>query len=250
VANEIRQPDPANYPYGQMKNVPSAQGLPAFPDTFIGPRDKAFHDFHARDRVRLRGMDSFYYVKMDHPNRIDGQDGTPLSISEKAKQDALARRAHAGMALYGEQVKVGKRLDSVRREVTPDWAYDNPILVRGIPYDMEHEYEAGDRGGTYIRRLKFDLARVSCDEEWKIAPMPGDLVHIPGLFGPETDVGDKPRRGYFDVKDVNTDQSRVGSTGFFVAYQLVLTRTTRYPPERKLPPKKTTSEEELKERST
>lgn len=242
---DIRQPDDPSYSYGQFKNVPSTSGLPSFPDTFIGPHDKAYHDFIARDRIRLRGADAFYYVKEDHPRRIDGQDGTPLSISEQAKQAGLARRAHAGMALYGEQVIVGERLDSVRREIQPDWAYADPILVRGLPYDVEHVYEAGDRGGTYVRGLKFDLARVSCDEEWKqLGPMPGDVIHIPALFAPQ------PGNGYFDVKDVNTDQSRVGSTGFFVVYQLILTRTTRYPPERKLPPKKTTSEDDLKEKST
>lgn len=239
MADEIRPPKPPNYAYGQFKTVPSTTGVGSQPDTFIGPRDKAYADFKARDRIRLRGVDGFYYQKLDQPRRIDNSDGTPLKNSDAVAQSVFLRRAHAGEALYGENAIVGPRIDSIRREITPDWAPDKPVLVRGIPFEIQHEFTATERGGRYVRQLKFDLSRASCESEWIIAPEPGDIIHIPKLFDQ-----------WFDVKDVDVDETRLGSTGFFVCYRLALFRSSRYPAERKLPPSKTTSEDELTEQGS
>ena len=232
MADDITPARPTDYGYGQFRRLPSTTGITHHPDTFIGPRDKVYADFSTRDRIRLRGVDGFYLVKTDHPNRVDGDH--PGSITDAAKEDIRLRRDHAGLALYGEQVIVGERLDSVRREIEPDWAYANPILVRGLPYEVQNEKSAGDRGGTYVRQLKFDLSRASCDEEWSIRPQPGDVCRIPNLYD-----------GYFDVKNVDEDRSRWGATGFFTVYVLDLFRSTRYEPQRKLPPKVQTTEKEL-----
>lgn len=239
MVDEIQQPKPADYDYGQFRKLPSTNGIDSKPDTFIGPRDKVYADFKARDRIRLRGCDAFYFAKLDQPRRIDNKDGTPLKNSEAVAEDVFKRRSHAGMALYGENAIVGERLDSIHREIQPDWAPDNPILVRGLPYQVENERSAAERGGLYTRSLKFDLSRASCESEWSIAPQEGDIVQIPELYD-----------GYFDVKNVDTDESKLGSTGFFVVYKLSLFRSSRYPPERKLPPRKTTTEQDLQERTT
>jgi len=243
---DIQNPNPPSYPYGQFKQLPSADGVRPLPDTFIGPRDKAYADFKARDKIRIRGVDAFYYAKLDQPRRIDSKDATPLKNSEAVAEDVLKRRSHAGMALYGENALVGERLDSIHREIQPDWAPDKAILVRGLPFEVQQEQNANERGGTYVRQLKFDLARASCETEWSIAPEPGDIVRIPKLF----DTTGDDSGGYFDVLKVDEDETRFGSTGFFVCYRLSLFRSSRYPAERKLSPEKTTTEQDLQERST
>jgi hypothetical protein len=243
MADEIRQPQPPDYSYGLYKAVPGTRGLPGFPDTFYGPRDKAYADFLARDKTRIRGTNGFYYVKDDQNRRIDGDK--PLSSPPTPPTgDLLRRREHAGMALYGEQVIVKEQVDSVTREVQPDWAYLDPILVRGIVTETSFENDPDERGAIYVRRCTYDLARVLCEQEWKFQPQPGDLVNLPFLLGT---LSNQVKGGYFDVEDVSRDESRFGGTGFFVAYRLTLWRSSKFEPQRKLPPRKITTEDDVQE---
>jgi len=235
VADEIRQPTPQSYAYGQFKTVVGTGSIPGFKDTFLGTRDKAYVDFQARDMTRLRGTNAFYYVKDDQNRRIDGDK--PLSSPPTPPEgEVFRRRAHAGMALYGEQVIVREQIDSVSREVQPDWAFLAPILVRGVVTEPAYENEADERGSIYVKRCSYELARVLCEQEWRFAPQPGDVVHLPELFD-----------SYFDVEDVTRDESRFGATGFFAAYKLLLFRSSKFEPQRKLPPHKITSEAEIQE---
>jgi hypothetical protein len=237
MAEEIRQPDPPNYGYGLYKNVPGTGGLPAFPDTFVGPYDKAYADFLARDMTRIRGVNCFYYVKEDMSLRIDGDH--PLSNKPEAIGNPLARKRHAGMALYGEQVIVGEALDSVRHKVQPDWPYKDPILVRGVPYDLEYEHEPDERGAIHIRRMRFDLARVLCEKEWDFEPQPGDVLRFTEKL-----------HGYYDVERIEDYETRFGTTGNLIAYKMALHRTTRYEPQRKIAERKLTSDEEILDEQT
>jgi len=235
VAEEIRQPEPPNYSYGIYKKVPGTAGIPSLPDTFVGPRDKAYSDFVARDLTRVRGTTGFYYVKLDQNRRIDG-DKPISSPPPPLEGNVLRRRNHAGAALYGEQVIVKDQIDSVSREVQPDWAYDNPILVKGIVLNPTYENTPDERGAIYVKRCEIDFARVLCEEEWKFQPKHGDVIYLPKLH-----------EGYFDVEEVSTDEARFGATGFFVTYHLTLWRSTVYEAQRKLPPRKIVTDEELKE---
>lgn len=243
MADEIRPPDQPNYDYGLYKKVPGTGSLPGFKDTFFGPRDKAYADFQARDMTRIRGTNVFYYVKDDQNRRIDGSK--PISSPPTPDEgDTLRRRKHAGMALYGEQVIVREQIDSVSREVQPDWAYLDPILVRGVIIDTSFENDPDERGAIYVRRCTMDLARVLCEKEWKFVPQPGDVVNLPQLFGA---LANKVTGGYFDVEEVARDEARFGGTGFFVAFKLTLVRSSKFEPQRKLPPRKITTETEVQE---
>lgn len=243
MAEEIKQPEPANYAYGIYKTLPGTGGIPSLPDTFVGPRDKAYADFVARDVTRVRGTTAFYYVKLDQNRRIDG-DKPLSSLPTPPEGNVLRRRAHAGMALYGEQVIVKDQIDSVSREVQPDWAYDDPVLVKGVVMDPQYENTADERGSIYVKRCNYDLARVLCDQEWKFRPQPGDVVYLPKLFGEPLNT---EKGGYFDVEDVSTDEARFGATGFFVTFRLNLWRSSVYEAQRKLPPRKIATDEELQE---
>ncbi len=231
---EPRQPKPANWGTGLYKHLPATVGTAGSGDTFFGPRDKAYADFHARDLTRVRGKNAWYYVLDDQVRRVDGT--TPLSDAphqnnvttpEDAEPDPFARTSHAGFALYGERVKIGQRTSSVTREIQPDWPYLQPILVRGVLYGVEHSEEPDERGSIYIRNADFDLARVLCEIEWDFQPREGDVVRFEHL-------GDK----FFDVEEVSRDEARWGGSGFFVSYKLRLTRTTKYDPSRKIAARK------------
>lgn len=235
MADEIREPNQPSYSYGRFKTVPGTGAIPGFKDTFLGARDKAYVDFQARDMTRLRGTNAFYYVKDDQNRRIDGSK--PLSSPPTPPEgNVLRRRSHAGMALYGEQVIVREQIDSVSREVQPDWAYLAPILVRGVVMEPSFENEPDERGSIYVKRCTFELARVLCEQEWKFEPYQGDVVHLPSLF-----------ESYFDVEEVSRDEHRFGATGFFAAYKLTLWRSSKFEPQRKLPPRKITTETEIQE---
>lgn len=240
---DVRQPNPADYAYGMWKTMPGTGGIPGFKDTFAGSYDKSYVDHLCRNMTRLRGTNGFYYVKQDQNRRIDG-DRPIDSPPTPPEGDVLRRREHAGNALYGEQVIVREQVDSVTREVQPDWAYDEPILIRGIVYEVQHENEADERGAIYVKRCSIDLARVLCEREWGFAPQPGDVVHLPKLFGESTDT---KTGGYFDVEDVDRDESRFGATGFFASYKLMLWRSSKFEPQRKLPPRKITTEDDVQE---
>jgi len=243
VAEEIRQPEPPDNAYGMYKSVPGASGLPGFQDTFFGPRDKAYADFQSRDMTRIRGTNGFYYVKDDQNRRIDGSK--PISSPPTPDQgDVLRRRAHAGMALYGEPVIIREQIDSVTREVQPDWSYLDPIAVRGVVIDPSIENEADERGSIYVRRCTFDLARVLCEKEWKFVPQAGDVVNLPVLFGASAN---PITGGYFDVEEMTREESRFGGTGFFTVYRLTLWRSSKFEAQRKLPPRKITTETEVQE---
>ena len=225
-----RPAQPANYPYGLYKNSPGTVGTSGVNDTFFGPRDKVLVDFHARDATRLRGTNLWFYVLESHNRRIDGD--RPLSdsvndgrvdVPEGAPEDPFRNIRHSGFALYGENVIVGERLDSVRREMQPDWPFLDPILVRGVIYEVEHEEESDERGSIYVRRCSLDLARVLCDKEWMLQPRVGDVVRLPRL----NDV-------YMDVSEVARDETRFGGTGFFATYKLTLSKSSRYEPQRKI----------------
>lgn len=243
MAEEIRPPEKVEYGYGLYKKVAGTGSLPGFKDTFVGSRDKAYADFQARDMTRIRGTNGFYYVKDDQNRRIDGSK--PISSPPTPDTgDVLRRRAHAGMALYGEQVIVRDQIDSVSREVQPDWAYLDPVLVRGVVIDPSFENDSDERGSIYVKRCSFDLARVLCEQEWKFVPQPGDIVNLPKLFGASAN----PITGsYFDVEEVARDETRFGATGFFVVYKLTLWRSSKFEPQRKLPPRKITTESEIEE---
>lgn len=229
-----RQPNPANWPIGQFKHLPATSGTAGVADTFFGPRDKAYVDFHARDLTRARGKNAWYYVLEDHNRRIDGdrplsdaQNEGRVNVPEDAEPNPFARTQHAGFALYGERVKIGQRLTSVIREVQPDWPYMQPILVRGLIYELEHEQEPDERGVIYVRRAAFDLARVLCETEWDFQPRIGDIVRFDRL-------GDQ----HMDVEDVTRDEHRYGGTGFFAIYKLMLVKSSKYDPSRKIAERK------------
>lgn len=231
---DVRQPKPVTYDYGIFKTLKGTSGSAGVADTFFGPRDKALVDFQARDITRLRGTNTFYYVLDDQSRRIDGdkplgnsENGGRIDLPESTEPDPFQRKAHAGLALYGERVKIGRRIDSVRREIQPDWPYLDPILVRGVIYESEHEEEADERGAVYIRRVSMDLARVLCDREWGFQPRPGDIVRLPRLLNQ-----------YMEVREVERDEKRFGGTGFFAGYKLYLVKTSKYEPQRKLATRK------------
>jgi len=231
---EPRQPKPPAYPYGLYKHLPGTSAASGSADTLTGPRDKAYADFHARDITRVRGKNAWYYVLDDQSRRIDGEQpisdatsGGRVDIPEGAEPDPFARTKHAGFALYGERVKMGRRLDSVTREIQPDWPYQQPILVRGTLDEVEHEEEPDDKGAIYIRRAAFFLARVLCELEWDFQPHPGDIVRFDNL-------GDQ----HMDVGEVTRDEARFGSDGFFVSYKLMLVKSSKYDPSRKIAARK------------
>lgn len=237
MADEIQQPTPPSYPYGVFKHLSGTSGIPSHPDTFIGPRDKVYVDFLCRDVTRLRGTNAYYYVKLDHPRRIDGDH--PISNNPDIDNDALARKRHAGMALYGEHVIVGESIDTVRDEVQPDWPYSDPILVRGIAMDLDRDEEADEKGSIFIRGLRFVLARVLCEKEWNIRPRTGDVIRFT-----------KALRGYYDVEYVETEEPRMGSNGNFTEFRCQLRRNTKFEPQRKIAEQKKTSDEEIQKEQT
>lgn len=231
---DVRQPNSVIYEYGMFKNLSGTSGTAGVRDTFFGPRDKAYVDFHARNDTRVRGTNCYYYVLDDVSRRIDGdrpisdsKEGGRIDVPEDAEPNPFQRKAHAGLALYGERVKIGRRLDSVRREVIPDWPYLDPILVRGVVYEVEHEEEADERGSIYVRRATMDIARVLCDREWDLQPRIGDIVRFPKLLDQ-----------YMDVREVDRDERRWGGDGFFAIYKLYLVKTSKYEPQRKIAERK------------
>ena len=234
----VRPPKRVTYDYGQFKNLPGTSRAAGVPDTFIGPRNKAYADFIARQTTRVRGTNAYYYVLDDMSERIDGD--RPISDADRrgrvdaadgdtalTHDEVFARKRHAGMALYGEHVIVKRRLDSTRREIQPDWPYLDPILVSGLVDATEHENEADERGSIRVRRCEFRLARVLCEREWDLQPRAGDVVRLPKLLDQ-----------YMDVELVEREEARFGGTGFFVEYKLTLVKSSKYEPQRKIAERK------------
>ena len=193
------------------------RGVPHFPDTFLGPQTRAYADRIAMDRTRLRGTLAWFYERAAMTRRIDGE----APGEEKEGLSPIDRRAHAGFALYGEPVTLGPRIDSVRREVKPDWTYKEPVELRGIAYDPSDESDPDERGSIFINRLQFDIARALC-ESVGITPRRGDVVLLPKLFN-----------SFYDIEEAEHDESKFGSTGFFVSYKLTLVRMSKFTPPRK-----------------
>lgn len=214
-------------------------GVPGFPDTFAGPRDKRYLDFIARQTTRLRGTNAYYYVLRSQTQRMDGNAPT----TDAPGLGPFDRRGRAGghvveealgvAALYGEPLVIGTRLDSQQRHVTQTWDYAEPVLVRGLCLHLQRSERADARGTIYIRKLQFDLARVLCNQEWDIVPQPGDVVRLPNLLGSYDPK--QPDEAYYDVEAVETNASKFGATGFFTVYSLTLDHQTKYDPQRKFP---------------
>lgn len=210
-------------------------------DTFFGPRDKKYLDFIARRTTKLRGTNAYYYILISQTERTD--DILPVSKNRIATPQDSIRHAGGGMprdleeakgiaAMYGEPVSVGHRINSVEREFTPDWEFDEPVLVRGILTDPERAEIPDQRGSIYTQRIRLSLARIICETEWKIRPRVGDMVRIPDLTNPP-----RPQDNYYDVEEVVINDTRFGSTGHFTAFTLQLSRSTRHAPQRKIPEK-------------
>ena len=212
-----------------------------FRDTFYGPRDKTYLDFLARRMTKLRGSYAYYSVLTSQTEKTD--DIVPVSKNRNAGPHDNIR--HAGgttaadldeargvAAMYGEPVIVGHRLNSVEREFTPSWEFAEPILVRGVLTDPERAEVPDARGSIYTQRIRISLARVLCETEWDIRPRIGDMVRIGTITNPPRDQDD-----YYDVEEVVFNDTRFGSTGFFTAFTLQLSRSTRHAPDRKLPEK-------------
>lgn len=200
----------------------SHEGVPNFPDLFFDQPDKDYLDYIARDVTRIRGTNVNYFRLVDTTERIDGD----RPISDKPGLGPFDTKRHSGnVALYGETVRVGTRLDSQRRETTPDWNYDEPFHTRGIVLDLTTDEEPDERGSIYIRTARLDLARAIM-EDFDTICRRGDVVELPQLLN-----------GYFDVVDVSRDDTRFGATGFFTTYKLSLTKSSKFQPQRKnLPP--------------
>lgn len=202
----------------------NTDGVPGFPDTFFGPKDKAYMDRLARDLVRLRGVNVLYFKKRDVPARIDGV--TPLSNNPNAGPfDPKGRKGSSLAGLYGEPNMVGQRINSTTREIKPAWDYADPIEMRGVAFNTERADTADERGHLEVLKIQFHLARAMC-EDVEVVPEPGDIIQFPDLLG-----------NYYDAEKVNVDAHRFGGTGFFTAYELYLVKSSKFVPQRKdLPP--------------
>jgi hypothetical protein len=213
----------------------------SFRDTFFGPRNKQYLDLLARRETKLRGSYAFYYALTSQTEKTDDV----LPVSKNRQAGPLDNIRHAGgttsphlkdqkgiSAMYGEPVIVGHRLNSVEREFTPSWEFAEPIKVRGLLFDPERAEVPDQRGAIYTNRIRLGLARVLCETEWKIRPRIGDMVRIANLTNPG-----RVQDDYYDVEEVVINDTRFGSTGFFTAFTLQLSRSSRYAPERKLPEK-------------
>jgi hypothetical protein len=210
----------------QLDSPLGPTGNDVFTDTFYSVRNKRYMDFLGRQMTKLRGTDAVYYVLKSQTQRMDGD--TPVDVKEGlAPLDPIR---HSGgdkgiSAMYGEPVIVGNRIDSCAREVTPSWSYADPVNVRVVISEVPSRAEEIDeRGMIYTNELVASISRVLCEETWNIKPEVGDVVQLPTLL-----------EGYFDVREVDTNRSRFGATGFFVSYDLTLARTSKFVPQRKLP---------------
>jgi hypothetical protein len=214
------------------------ESLPdTFIDTFFGPNDKNYLDLLNRRMNKLRGTHAYYYTLTSQTERTD--DIEPVSIRRDLDplDNQPANKRHAGglkgkmiAAMYGETVTVGERKSAVEREVTPTWDFAEPILVRGVLYDPERAESPDARGSIYTQRIRYSIPRTLCDKTWFIRPRVGDMVRIPTVTNPP----DRPQDDYYDVEEVVINDTRFGSTGFFTAYTLQLSRSSRHAPQRKI----------------
>ena len=226
----FKQPEPVPHGGGLPPDPQFSSGVTGFDDTFFGPNDKNYVDRKAKAMSNLRGIDLYYYKMGNQTQDIDGSrpltDGPgprpELELTD-TKAQAIPVRARSGnMSLYGEPIVVRNRIDSVKREVIPDWNYDPPITLRALAMEPTQEEEPDDRGTIFIYSLKLHIARILLDEAG-IRPRGGDVIRLPKLL-----------ESYYDVKHVERDQHRFGAKGYFVAYSFDLVRNSMFHPERKL----------------
>jgi len=217
------------------------QPADAYRDTFFGPPDKRYLDVLNRRMTKLRGSNVYYYVLRSQTERTD--DILPVTENRIAGPHDQTRHAGGGKpemledtsqlsALWGEPILVGHKISTVEREYTPSWDFDEPILVRGVLYDPERAETPDGRGAIYTKRIRLSLARILCETEWNIRPRVGDMVRIPNLANPPRD-----QDNYYDVEEVVINDTRFGGTGFFTAFTMQLSRSSRHAPQRKIPEK-------------
>lgn len=191
-----------------------------FEDTFFGPQDKKYMDRLARDMIKIRGIKVLYFKKLDVPARIDGL--TPLSNNPtRGDFDPKGRSGSEMAALYGDSVVIGNLVNPTTRPITPAWDYADPIELRGVAFNPQQNDVPDERGHIKTFKLTLNLARAMCDDV-QLVPQIGDIVQVPKLLD-----------DYFDVELLKRDSHRFGGTGFFTAYELSLSRTTKFVPERK-----------------
>ncbi|MGD9725464.1 MAG: hypothetical protein AB7V39_03610, partial [Nitrospiraceae bacterium] len=197
-----KTPEPVPHGGGIPPDPPFTSGVPGFDDTFFGPNDKRYIDRKAKAMSNLRGIDMYYYKMKNQTQDIDGPrpltDGPgpapELEVRDQKTQPIPVRARSGNMSLYGESVIVQNRLDSVRREVIPDWDYADPVAMRALGMEPQQEEEPDDRGTIFIYSLKLHVARILLDEA-KIRPRAGDVIRLPKLL-----------ESYYDVKHVERDQ--------------------------------------------
>jgi hypothetical protein len=193
-------------------------GVPGFPDTFWGENDKKYMDRLALDMVKIRGVNCVYYKKQDLPVRTDG--AKPGSNNPALGPfDPKGRLSSA--ALYGESLDIGSRIDSISREIKPAWGYAPPVPMRGVAFSTVQGDTPDERGHFETRKLTLHLARAMCDSAG-IIPQIGDVFEFSDLL-----------HGFYDVELSRRDSHRFGGTGFFTAYELNLSRNTKFLPQRK-----------------
>ena len=203
----------------------TGEGIPLFRDTFFGRQDKGLMDRINIDLTRIRATDIIYYVKLDQSRRIDGD--APRQ-NARGVDPILGLKKRSGSpeiaAMYGEPIKVGDRIDGTRRKVEHDWNYADGVRVRAIAMQPSTDENADERGTTYEKRLRCDIARVIA-EELNIRPRQGDVVQLVSLLG-----------YYYDVADVSRDETRFGGDGTFHVYQCDLVRNLKFVAPRKILP--------------
>lgn len=223
------EPTPHGAGAGLPLNPPFSAGVDGFDDTFFGPNDKKYLDRKAKSMSKLRGTDCYYYKKRDQTQDIDGNrpltdgPGPAPELSNTTVTTAIPVRARAGnVSLYNEPIIVRNRIDSVKREVLPDWNYADPFLIRALGMEPGTEEDPDDRGTIFVYTLKLHIARILLDEA-EIRPRAGDVIRLPKLL-----------ESYYDVEHVERDQHRFGARGYFIAYTFDLKRNSMFHPERKL----------------
>jgi hypothetical protein len=224
----FKSPEPVPHGSGIPSSPPFTAGVSGFDDTFFGPNDKNYIDRKVKDMSRIRGTDVYYYKMKDQTRDIDGArpltdgPGPQPELADPPVGGIPVTARSGNMSLYGEPIIVRNRIDSVRREVIPDWNYLDPILIRALAMEPVQEEDPDERGTIYTHTVKLHIGRVLLDEV-ELRPRAGDVIRLPKLL-----------ESYYDVKHVDRDQHRFGARGFFVAYSFDLVRNSMFSPERKL----------------
>ena len=196
-------------------------GVPDFPDTFFGDLDKTFIDCINEDLTNIRGQPVLYFVKNDQTLRIDGEAPGEDAKGIPPVTGLRKRSGNVIGAMYGEPTKVGPRIDSLRREVKHVWNYANPVKLYVIALEPSSDEDADERGTTYARTLRVDIAR-TCAENAGIRPRQGDVIQLVNMLG-----------AFYDIEDVSRDDSRFGGDGNFHVFQCTLAKNSKFAPPRK-----------------